>query len=88
MTKKIEAWIQKEISSPQYHGCRVAYKENSHLRHLVTLGLKSVGEGGEGAHKSQHLTLAYSLKEVNAALSYATGANPQPRILHRGRELG
>ena len=44
MAKKIEAWIQKEISSPQFHGCTVAFKENSHPRHLVTLGLKLRGD--------------------------------------------
>ena len=53
---------------------------NSHPRHFVALGIKSV-EGPTTAVCP--LTLAYSLKEVNATLSYATGANPQPRILQR-----
>ena len=29
VAKKIDAWIQKEMRDSQYHGCTVAYKENT-----------------------------------------------------------
>ena len=29
VTKKIDAWIQKELRDSQYRGCTVAYKENN-----------------------------------------------------------
>ena len=28
-SKKIDAWIQNEMSDSQYYGCTVAYKENN-----------------------------------------------------------
>ena len=71
-------------SDQERRNTRAHNNDGSHPRHLVTLGIKSV-EGHTTAERS--LTLACSLKEVNAALSYAAGANPQPRILQRRRVL-
>ena len=35
VAKKIDAWIQKEMSDSQYYGCTVAYKENQREQHLL-----------------------------------------------------